>query len=221
VTNFSLMTAPGCRAKSLLLGSDRLKPRSRGGVDVVACSVCKGDLAACVAPHFLLRGRFGRTGRSRPGAPSPGAVRANERRRRQARGDRSRPRFALVRDIAQTELEGSGEGVFTVERTILSVARAYGLDVEVLVLPVQLLLTARAEQGYATAVVRATPGISRLDRVDALHRLVFEIRAGLPLAAARRQLDALRAAPRFAICEISLVMRVSRESRYLRMAEGV
>jgi uncharacterized membrane protein YjjP (DUF1212 family) len=105
------------------------------------------------------------------------------------------PRFALVRDIAQTELEGSGEGVFTVERTILSVARAYGLDVGVLVLPVQLLLTARAEQGYATAVVRATPGISRLDRVDALHRLVFEIRAGLPLAEARRQLDALRAAP--------------------------
>jgi hypothetical protein len=39
----------GLPCQSLLLGSDRLKPRSRGGVDVVACSVCKGDLAAVLA----------------------------------------------------------------------------------------------------------------------------------------------------------------------------
>lgn len=105
------------------------------------------------------------------------------------------PRFTLLKEVARLELEGSGEGVFTVEQTIRTVARAYDLDVGVFVLPVQLILTAHTEAGYATAVVRASPGISRLDRVDALHRLVQDIRAGLPLDGARRRLDALCAAP--------------------------
>ena len=85
--------------------------------------------------------------------------------------------------------------MFTVEQTIRLVARAYGLDVGVFVLPAQIMLTAHDSSGHATAVVHATPGISRLDRVDGLHKLVAQIRSGLPVEEARRQLDALRHAP--------------------------
>jgi uncharacterized membrane protein YjjP (DUF1212 family) len=102
------------------------------------------------------------------------------------------PRFRFLIDVAATEIEGSGEGTFTVERTVSDVGSAYGLDVALLVLPAQLVVTAEDESGQATAVVRAAPGISRLDRVDALHRLVEAIRGGLPLEEARRRLDRIR-----------------------------
>jgi uncharacterized membrane protein YjjP (DUF1212 family) len=108
---------------------------------------------------------------------------------------RDDPRFQLLTDVAALELEGSGEGVFTVEQTIRLVARAYKLDVGVFVLPAQIMLTAHDPSGDATTVVHATPGISRLDRVDGLHKLVAQIRAGMPVEEARRQLDALRHAP--------------------------
>jgi uncharacterized membrane protein YjjP (DUF1212 family) len=106
------------------------------------------------------------------------------------------PRIKFLADITATELEGSGEGIFMVERTVRAVGRAYGLEVAAVVLPAQVVLTASDETGQATIVVREMPGISRLDQVDGLHKLVAAIVDGLPLAEARRRLDGLRSAPR-------------------------
>jgi uncharacterized membrane protein YjjP (DUF1212 family) len=105
------------------------------------------------------------------------------------------PRFELVVGVAELELAGSGEGVFTIESTVRAVARAYGLEVGVFVLPAQLMLTVRDGPLHGTAVVSATPGISRLDRVDGLYRLLAEIQAGMPVAEAQRRLDELRTSP--------------------------
>ena len=76
-----------------------------------------------------------------------------------------------------------------------SVARAYGLDVEVLVLPVQLLLDGPRGAGLRDGGRPGNAGHLAARPRRCSPRLVFEIRAGLPLAEARRQLDALRAAP--------------------------
>jgi uncharacterized membrane protein YjjP (DUF1212 family) len=103
-------------------------------------------------------------------------------------------RVRLAAGVAATELEGSGEGIFTIAQHVNAVAHAYDLHIGMLVLPDQLVLSAHGEDGPATVILQASPGISRLDRVDAVHRLVEAIRQGLPLREAASRLDDIRTA---------------------------
>ncbi|MEV0283285.1 MULTISPECIES: threonine/serine exporter family protein [unclassified Kribbella] len=83
--------------------------------------------------------------------------------------------FDVVLRVARLALESSAEGVETLERSVAKVASAYGVGVDLVVLPEQIVLTERSsgEVGRA-AVVRAAPGIFRLDRVAALKRFLVQ-----------------------------------------------
>lgn len=81
--------------------------------------------------------------------------------------------FDVVVRVARLALESSAEGVEVLERAVSGAASAYGVEVDLVILPEQVLITERSSgQVGRTAVVRATPGIFRLDRVAALKRLL-------------------------------------------------
>ncbi len=83
------------------------------------------------------------------------------------------PGFDVVVRVVRLALESSGEGVETLERSAAQAASAYGVDVELVLLPEQVILTDRVSGDVAhVATVRATPGILRLDRVAALKRVL-------------------------------------------------
>jgi len=88
--------------------------------------------------------------------------------------------FGVTVRIAALLLRSSGEGVIMLEHAVTRVSRAFGVDVEILVLPEQVLLT---DVGTGTsarvAVVRSTPGLSRLDQVVDLEALVEDVERGL------------------------------------------
>lgn len=103
------------------------------------------------------------------------------------------PGFEVVVRVARLALESSGEGVETLERCVASAAAAYDLDVELVLLPEQILLTDRASGELSQlAVVRATPGIFRLDQVAALKRALVRMEHGLDPGAACRLLDTVQ-----------------------------
>lgn len=108
--------------------------------------------------------------------------------------------FEVVVRVARLALESSAEGVEVLERSVVTAASAYGVDVDLVVLPEQILLTERTsgEVGRA-AVVRATPGIFRLDQVAALKRFLVEAqRRPVDPDEACRVLDAIaRSKPRW------------------------
>jgi uncharacterized membrane protein YjjP (DUF1212 family) len=85
------------------------------------------------------------------------------------------PGFEVVVRVARLALESSAEGVESLERSVARTATAYGVDADLVVLPEQVLITERSsgEVGRA-AVVRAAPGIFRLDQVAALKRFIVE-----------------------------------------------
>ena len=85
------------------------------------------------------------------------------------------------------------------EHAVTRVSRAFGVDVEILVLPEQVLLT---DVGTGTsarvAVVRSTPGLSRLDQVVDLEALVEDVERGLSVPEASHRLDIIDgSAPRW------------------------
>lgn len=85
--------------------------------------------------------------------------------------------FDVVVRVARLALESSAEGVEVLERAVSGAvsgaASVYGVEVDLVILPEQVLITERSSgQVGRTAVVRATPGIFRLDRVAALKRLL-------------------------------------------------
>jgi hypothetical protein len=86
------------------------------------------------------------------------------------------PGFEVVVGVARLALESSAEGVEVLERAVSAAAAAYGVEVDLVVLPEQVLITERSsgEVGRA-AVVRATPGIFRLDQVAALKKFLVEV----------------------------------------------
>ena len=102
--------------------------------------------------------------------------------------------FDAVVRVASLALQSSGEGVETLERYVARAASAYGIAVDVAVLPEQILLRERGSENVSNlAVVRATPGIFRLDQLAALKRALVQIERGLDADAACRQLDAIAA----------------------------
>jgi uncharacterized membrane protein YjjP (DUF1212 family) len=104
--------------------------------------------------------------------------------------------FDAVVRVANLALQSSGEGVETLERYVARTASAYGIAVDVVVLPEQIILREKdAENVSNLAVVRATPGIFRLDQLAALKRILVQIERGLDADAACRQLDAVEASP--------------------------
>jgi uncharacterized membrane protein YjjP (DUF1212 family) len=106
--------------------------------------------------------------------------------------------FDVLRLLAQVLLANSGEGVGPVEGELRRAASAMGTDVELLVLPEQLLLAAPPGAGDGTTgmvVVRSAPGIARLDRVSAAREVVDALERGLPATAARDRLEVVATAP--------------------------
>ncbi len=98
--------------------------------------------------------------------------------------------FAVVVRVARLALESSGEGVAMLERSVARAASSYGVDVDLVLLPEQVLLTDRASGEVShVAVVRATPGIFRLDQVAALKRLLVAMEQGMEPEEACRRLD--------------------------------
>jgi uncharacterized membrane protein YjjP (DUF1212 family) len=108
--------------------------------------------------------------------------------------------FAAVVRVARLALESSGEGVAMLERSVARAASSYGVDVDLVLLPEQVLLTDRTSGEVShVAVVRATPGIFRLDQVAALKRLLVRMEQGLDPEEACRLLDAVETSrPRWA-----------------------
>jgi len=101
--------------------------------------------------------------------------------------------FDVVIRVARLALASSAEGVETLEDSVTKAASAYGLDVDLVVLPEQILLTERSsrEVGRA-AVVRAAPGIFRLDQVAAVKRFLVQVqRQPMDPDEACRRLDAI------------------------------
>jgi hypothetical protein len=85
--------------------------------------------------------------------------------------------FDAVVRVARLALQSSAEGVETLHRYVARAASAYRIDVDVMVLPEQILLK---EQGSGPVerlvVVRETPGIFRLDQLAALKRILCTLR---------------------------------------------
>lgn len=91
------------------------------------------------------------------------------------------PGFEVVVRVARLALESSAEGVESLERSVFRTASAYGVEVDLVTLPEQILITERSsgEVGRA-AVVRAAPGIFRLDQVAALKRFIVGVERRRP-----------------------------------------
>ncbi len=106
--------------------------------------------------------------------------------------------FDVLRRLAEVLLANSGEGVVLVEGELRRAAAALGSDVELLVLPEQLVLSrpsGSGEQAGGMVVVHAVPGIARLDRVSAAREVVDSLERGVPATAARQRLEDVAAAP--------------------------
>lgn len=96
----------------------------------------------------------------------------------------------LLADLAWLLLSASAEGTRQISGEVSTVARAYGTEVKLLVMPDQLMLVVDG----TSRVVVASPGIS-LHRLEAAHELVRDIAAGLPRPEARRRLDQAMVVP--------------------------
>ena len=108
-------------------------------------------------------------------------------------------RFDVVVRVARLGLESSGEGVETLEQYVARAATALGIEVRVVVLAEQVVVTEVA--GGSTerlAIVRANPGIFRLDQLAALDDVLDDLEGGLGPEAANERLDAIeRSKPRW------------------------
>jgi uncharacterized membrane protein YjjP (DUF1212 family) len=103
--------------------------------------------------------------------------------------------FDVALRVARIGLGQSGEGVEMLERYVRRAAAAYGVPVALVVLPEQVVLQADSAVEPRSSVVRATPGIFRLDQVAGLKRILHEIESGLDATDACHRLDALASRP--------------------------
>jgi len=97
--------------------------------------------------------------------------------------------FDVVVRVAGLGLAASGEGVGMLEQYVARTAAAYDLEVGMVVLPEQIVLDSPGAPAPRTTVVKAAPGIFRLDQVAALKRALVEVESGLPADVACRRLD--------------------------------
>jgi uncharacterized membrane protein YjjP (DUF1212 family) len=109
--------------------------------------------------------------------------------------DRSVDGFDVVVRVARLALTSSAEGVGMLESYVQRTAAAYRLDVELVVLPEQMVIQQSGPAGPRTSVVRAAPGIFRLDQVADLKRTLVAIEAGMSAEDACRRLDAAAERP--------------------------
>lgn len=108
--------------------------------------------------------------------------------------------FEVVVRVARLALASSAEGVEFLEGIVARTVAAYEVEVDLVVLPEQVLVTERTSGEVGrTAVVRAAPGIFRLDQVAALKRFIVDVeKQPLPPDEACRRLDAIeRSGPRW------------------------
>ncbi|HEU4947918.1 MAG TPA: threonine/serine exporter family protein [Kribbella sp.] len=104
--------------------------------------------------------------------------------------------FDVTVRLAALLLRSSGEGVVMLERYVARVSHAFGADIELLVLPEQVMVTDTGTGASSrVAVVKTTPGLSRLDQVMDLKVLVSDIEQGLSVSDASRRLEAIEAGP--------------------------
>lgn len=105
--------------------------------------------------------------------------------------------FEVVVRVARLALASSAEGVGMLEDYVRRAAAPYGIDVGLVVLPEQIVVQEVATDQPRTALVRAVPGIFRLDQVSDLKRTLVDIEAGASPEDACRRLDAIagRTAP--------------------------
>jgi uncharacterized membrane protein YjjP (DUF1212 family) len=97
--------------------------------------------------------------------------------------------------VARLGLASSGEGVEMLEQYVTRVAAAYRLAVTMLVLPEQIVLQLDEPANPRSTVVRAAPGIFRLDQVAGLKRALVAIEDGLDPDGACRRLDNITTRP--------------------------
>jgi len=97
--------------------------------------------------------------------------------------------FDVVVRVARLGLASSGEGVGMLEQYVDRTAAAYRLDVGMVVLPEQIVLQLADAVPARSTVVRAAPGIFRLDQVAGLKRTLVAIEDGLAPDAACDLLD--------------------------------
>lgn len=99
--------------------------------------------------------------------------------------------FDVAVRVARLGLASSAEGATLLETYVRRAATAYGIDVALMVLPEQILVQEATAPEPRSAVIRAAPGIFRLDQVADLKRTLVEIEDGLDADAACRRLDAI------------------------------
>jgi uncharacterized membrane protein YjjP (DUF1212 family) len=104
---------------------------------------------------------------------------------------------AFLTRLTELLLRSSGEGAHLIEPTVTSIARAYGADASLLLVPEAAALTVAAPgEAARTVTARGFPEVVRLDRVAALKPLTEEAAAGrLPLVEAERRLARIEAMP--------------------------
>jgi uncharacterized membrane protein YjjP (DUF1212 family) len=106
--------------------------------------------------------------------------------------------FDVAVRVARLALASSAEGVERLERSVRRSAAPYGTSIGLVVLPEQVVLQEECPGRERSAVVRAAPGIFRLDQVAALKRALTRIEGGLSADEACRLLDEIGArAPRW------------------------
>lgn len=103
--------------------------------------------------------------------------------------------FDVAVRVARLGLASSAEGVEMLERYVQRAAAAYDAQVLLVVLPEQVVVQEEGSERPRSAVVRAAPGIFRLDQVAALKRVLREIEDGMPAADACRRLDEIGVQP--------------------------
>jgi uncharacterized membrane protein YjjP (DUF1212 family) len=104
--------------------------------------------------------------------------------------------FDVVVRVTRLALASSGEGVETMEQYVARAASAYGIDAEVVVLPEQVVVTDTGTGATAElAIVRAVPGIFRLDQLAALKRSLVGLTTNPDPDQACRELDGIAASP--------------------------
>lgn len=104
--------------------------------------------------------------------------------------------FDVVVRVTRLALACSGEGVETMERYVGRAADAFGIDAEIVVLPEQVVVTDTTSGTSAElAVVRAVPGIFRLDQLAALKRCLAGLGPDSDPDRVCRHLDTVAASP--------------------------
>jgi uncharacterized membrane protein YjjP (DUF1212 family) len=101
--------------------------------------------------------------------------------------------FDVAVRVARLGLASSGEGVEMLERYVRRSASAYDTRIVLVVLPEQVVVQEDGKERPRSSVVRAAPGIFRLDQVAALKRTLVEIESGMSAADACRRLDEISA----------------------------